>query len=166
MDIEVIRSERRRKTLSARIVDGVIQVRVPAGMPRREEEAQVQKLAARVRAKHQAGAVNLTDRAARLAKRYGLPQPTSITWATNQQQRWGSCTTGAGTIRISSRLANVPDFVLDHVIIHELAHLVHPNHSAAFHKLANVHPKAERAEGYLLAMSHGHVPNPATSRGF
>ena len=68
-------------------------------------------------------------------------------------QRWGSCTPTLGTIRISTRLAKFPDWVIDYVIAHELAHLDVPDHSDAFWELTNRYPKAERAIGYLIAKS-------------
>ena len=97
--------------------------------------------------------ISLESRARELAAKFDLPEPRSIRWAPNQKIRWGSCTTSRDEIRISSRLAELPPWVLDHVIVHELAHLVEANHSPAFHNLVNRNPKAERAEGYLLAVS-------------
>ncbi|MEO7427764.1 MAG: M48 family metallopeptidase, partial [Acidimicrobiales bacterium] len=80
-----------------------------------------------------------------------LPAPRSIQWVTNQRQRWGSCTPSASEIRISDRIAGFPDWVLDAVIVHELAHLVHLQHSAEFWALAQRYPKTERAYGFLIA---------------
>lgn len=67
--------------------------------------------------------------------------------------RWGSCTPAAGTIRLSARLARFPDWVIDYVIVHELGHLEEPGHGAAFWRLVNRYPRAERAIGYLIAKS-------------
>ena len=69
----------------------------------------------------------------------------------NQNTRWGSCTTGTGDIRISDRLAQVPDYVLDAVIVHELVHTFIPGHSGEFWRWADRAPRAERAKGYLEA---------------
>jgi hypothetical protein len=80
-----------------------------------------------------------------------LPQATTIEWVGNQDSRWGSCSTGTGTVRISDRVAAFPPWVVDYVIVHELAHLVEANHSAAFWKLVARYPKAERARGFLIA---------------
>ena len=78
---------------------------------------------------------------------------TSIRWVTNQEHRWGSCTPSSGVIRISHRLAEVPPFVLDYVIVHELAHLVEANHGSRFWALAERFPRSERARGYLMALA-------------
>jgi predicted metal-dependent hydrolase len=76
----------------------------------------------------------------------------SIRWVTNQNRRHGSCNTDSGTIRISHRIAEMPRFVQDYVIVHELAHLIEPNHSQRFWELVYQYPRAERARGYLMAV--------------
>ena len=151
--VRVIRSSKRRKTVSARMSDGVLVVRVPDWMTKDEEQAFVSKVLARFEEKWRCGHLPLEPRARELAARFGLPEPRSIKWSSRQRLRWGSCSTGSGDIRISSRLAAAPPWVLDHVIVHELAHLVVADHSPEFHALVNRNPYAERAEGYLLAMS-------------
>ena len=67
----------------------------------------------------------------------------------------GSCSFEVGEIRISSRLARVPDWVLDYVLLHELTHLVESGHGPEFHRLMARYPRAERAEGFLDAMALG-----------
>jgi predicted metal-dependent hydrolase len=67
--------------------------------------------------------------------------------------RWGSCTPSQSTIRISTRLAPFPDWVVDYVIVHELAHLEVSGHNDDFWRLVHRYPKAERAIGYLIAKS-------------
>ncbi len=157
LPIRVIRSPRRRKTAAAKILPDCIEVRVPAGMTPNAEAEMVASLVTRLERKRaaEAGGVNLAERAVKLASRYGLPHPESVTWA-EQNDRWASCTSARGTIRISTRLARVPGWVLDAVIVHELAHLSEPNHSPAFWELANRYPRQERASGFLEAMSGGH----------
>ena len=66
-----------------------------------------------------------------------------------------SCSTSDGIIRISDRLRGLPTWVLDYVIVHELAHLTHRRHDAAFYALADRYPQAERARGFLLAVDLG-----------
>ena len=151
--VRVIRSPRREKTVSARITDGVLVVRVPAWTTEEEEQALVDKVLARFAERWRCGRLPLEPRARELAARFGLPEPRSIRWSSRQRLRWGSCSTGSGDIRISSRLADAPGWVLDHVIVHELAHLVFADHSPEFRALVSRDPNAERAEGYLLALS-------------
>jgi predicted metal-dependent hydrolase len=100
----------------------------------------------------------LAARAEQLAARY-LPdhpsasQPTSVRWVENQNGRWGSCTPADGSIRISHRVREMPDWVIDYVLLHELAHLVIASHSSAFWALVARYPKCERARGYLEGVS-------------
>lgn len=152
MHVEVIRSSKRRKSVSARIVDGRIVVRMPQWMTKAQEAEYVDAMVAKLVRQHTAQRVDLTTRAVELARRYELPAPRSIRFVGNQVSRWGSCSPMSGEIRISDRVAAFPSWVLDAVIVHELAHLVEANHSPAFHALADRYPKQERAYGFLLAM--------------
>lgn len=95
--------------------------------------------------------VDLAQRAESVAARYGLKRPSRIRWVDNQQKRWGSCTPANSEVRISNRLAGEPLWVLDYVIVHELAHLDHLDHGPAFWRLVNRYPLAERARGFLMA---------------
>lgn len=151
MPVEVVRSPKRRKTISAREVGGVLRISIPGRSTKEQEARYVEEMVARMKRLHSAAKVDLADRAAVLADRHDLPVPTSIRWVDNQQSRWGSCTPVDGTIRISSRLAEMPPWVLDYVIVHELAHLEELAHNARFYALADRYPKAERARGFLIA---------------
>ncbi len=155
MPVEVVRSRRRKKTVQAVVVDGVIRVHVPAWMSSDEEATYVESLVARLDKRFRSGHVDLDARARTIARRHDLPQPTSVVWSDRQRARWGSCSTHSAEIRISQRLADWPDWVLDYVLVHELAHLVEPNHSPAFHALVDRYPLAERAKGFLIAKSLG-----------
>jgi predicted metal-dependent hydrolase len=150
LPVEVVRSARRRKTVQARILDRRIQVLVPATLSRAEEERHVAALVARLQARH-VRRDDLAARADRLATRYRLPRARSVRWSDRQQRRWGSCSVSTGDIRISTLLADAPTWVLDYVLVHELAHLEVPDHSPAFHALVARYPRAERAKGFLLA---------------
>jgi predicted metal-dependent hydrolase len=155
VNVEVIRSPRRRKTVQARRVNGVVRVTIPATMTRAEEERWVAEMLRRLERSTGVDGVDLEERAAKLADRYELPRPTSIRWVDNQELRWGSCTPVDGSIRISSKLLAEPAWVLDYVIVHELAHLVVPGHSRTFWGLVDRYPRAERARGWLMARAAG-----------
>lgn len=152
LEVDVIRSSKRRKSVSARIVDGRIVVRMPQWMTRAQEAEYVASMVAKLERQHAAKAVDLPARAAELARRYDLPRPRSIRFVGNQNGRWGSCSPASGEIRVTDRIADFPGWVLDAVLVHEMAHLVEPNHSPAFHALANRYPRQERAHGFLIAM--------------
>lgn len=163
--IEVRRSARRRRTATAYRERDTIVVLVPARVSRVEEQRLVVDLVGRVLARERRRAAPATDhdlqtRAEALAERYlsgpgGPPRPTAVRWVTNQQHRWGSCTPTTGVIRLSSRLQAMPAWVVDYVLVHELAHLLEPAHGPNFHRLVEGYPQAERAEGFLAGFLAG-----------
>jgi hypothetical protein len=149
-------------------------VLLPARMSRAEEERWIaimlERLATQERrsARRAArGDAELGRRAAELSRQYlgGVPKPTGVRWVTNQGSRWGSCTPVDGTIRLSDRLATMPGWVVDYVLVHELAHLIEIGHGPRFYRLVDVYPKAERARGYLLGVvaGAGWASEPATA---
>lgn len=156
MEVHVIRSARRKKTIAARVVDGRIEVRVPAGTPKEAEDAAVAEMKAKIHRRQRSDDGELAQRAEELNGRYlqGKAKVHSIRWVSNQRHRWGSCSPGSGEIRISDRLIGLPQYVVDAVILHELAHTIEANHSPAFWELADRAPHAERAKGFLEAMEY------------
>ncbi|GAA0627686.1 M48 family metallopeptidase [Sporichthya brevicatena] len=156
--VEVRRSTRRRSTVSAYREDGRTVVLIPARMSRADERYWVETMLARLQAQEARGRpsdAELMTRARELSNRYlgGSAVPTSVRWADNQVNRWGSCTPIDATIRLSTRLQGMPRYVVDYVLLHELAHLLVPDHSAAFWKLLEPYPRTERARGYLDGVS-------------
>ena len=161
--VEIVRSNRRRKTVQAQVVEGRIRVLVPARLSRREIDEYVHELVARLdRRRRPVDDIDLRARADTLSRRYDLPRAASVRWVGNQRTRWGSCTVQTGDIRLSDRMVGWPRFVIDYVLVHELAHLVEANHSPAFHALVDRFPQAERAVGFLLAQSYPADPDPDT----
>lgn len=164
--IDVVRSKRRKRTVQAYLRDGRIKVMVPEGLDPDRESELVDELSSRIISKATPAEVDLRERALDLAQRYRLPAPTDILWSDRQQQRWGSCSPEDGKIRISSRLAGMPGWVLDSVLVHELAHLEIPDHGPDFQALVGRYELAERAKGYLIAKSEGwEAPSNLQSSG-
>lgn len=156
-EIEVIRSPRRTRTVQARFVDGRVVVRIPARMTAAEEQAAVASIVTKLQKKSASTRISdesLEERARVLNASVlnGRARLGSIRWVSNQHTRWGSCTTATGDIRITDRLKNVPGYVLDAVIVHELTHTFIPGHGSDFWDWADRAPKAERAKGYLEAL--------------
>ncbi|WP_161971541.1 M48 family metallopeptidase [Acidipropionibacterium jensenii] len=158
------RSARRRRTLAARREGDAILVMVPDQMDPQSEQRQVDALVGKLLARenrdhHGTGPVDLTRRARALARQYIEPRVgyalglDSVRWVGNQQHRWASCTPASGQIRVSDRMIGFPPWVIDHVLIHELCHLVHANHGPAFRALAGCLPRAQEADGFLLGWS-------------
>lgn len=136
----------------------VLILQVPAGLTPEQERDWAEKLGARILAKRRKHELNsdgeLAERAQQLNDQFfeGRLRFVSVEYVTNQNGRFGSCTPSRGTIRISDRLAKMPAWVRDAVLVHELAHLESPDHSARFWALANRYPLMERARGYLMAV--------------
>lgn len=156
--IKIIRSQKRRKTVGAQLKEGQLVIRAPARMSDAELAPIIENLKQRMARKTRPVAESdevLAQRAQRLNKRYfdGKLRWQSIRYVTNQTTRYGSCTPAHGTIRISDRVASLPDWVIDYVVMHEISHLVEGNHSARFWALVNRYPLTERARGYLMALS-------------
>nr|WP_209441225.1 M48 family metallopeptidase [Streptomyces aureus] len=152
--IEVRRSARRRRTVSAYREGDRTVVLIPARMSEAEEKRWVSvmldKLAAQ-ESRRVLGDTELAERAERLSAHYfdGRARPSSVRWVTNQNTRWGSCTPAEGSIRLSHRLQGMPEYVVDYVLLHELAHLLVPGHGPRFWRLLEAYPRTERARGYL-----------------
>ena len=149
--VEIVLSTRRKKPAQAGLSDGRIRVMVPAGMDPDEEQRIVEQMTDRIVRKHTSAQVDLSTRARSLARRYSLPTPRSIEWSNRQNTRWGSCTPTEGRIRISAKVASMPAWVLDSVIIHELAHLEVADHGPRFREMVSRYELTERARGYLMA---------------
>jgi hypothetical protein len=153
MEIELVRGTPRRKHVEAVLVGDRLRVSFPRWMSIDEAQVTAQELAERMRRRTESSAIDVAARARRLARDYHLPRPRSVRWVDNMRQRWGSCTPEDGAVRVSSRLAAYPSWVLDYVLVHELAHLLAPGHDAAFWAWVDRYPHAEKAKGYLLGWS-------------
>jgi predicted metal-dependent hydrolase len=152
--VEVRRSRRRVRTVTAyREGDRTI-VSIPARFTRAQEREWVRRMLTRLadqERRRRPSDDELATRATELSARYlgGRAVPTSVTWSSNQGRRWGSCTPADGTIRISDRVRGMPRWVIDYVLLHELAHLLHAGHGPDFWATVGAYPRTERARGFL-----------------
>jgi predicted metal-dependent hydrolase len=151
MEIELVRGTRRRKHVEAVLVGDRLRVSFPRWMSVAQAQETAEELRARMQKRLDASRIDVQARARRLAREHGFPRPKTVVWSDQQQARWGSCTPDLGAIRVSSRLAAYPTWVLDYVLVHELAHLVERNHGPRFDALVDRYPLAERARGFLIA---------------
>jgi hypothetical protein len=163
--VEVRTSPRRRKTASGFWQDGRVVIVVPARLSKADRVELVEGLVQRVLAQRPYVTTSDRDlerRAAELSDEFlGGVRPQSIRWVGNQQRRWGSCTSRTGEIRISERLRFVPGWVLDAVLVHELAHLIEPTHSPRFRRLAARYPRTDEADTFLAGYTLGLESTPA-----
>lgn len=132
-------------------------VLIPAAFSPAEERRWVAQMVAKLQTREErrrrslGGDTDLMARATALSTAHldGLAEPASVRWVDNQQRRWGSCTPVDRSIRLSSRLRIMPEYVVDYVLVHELVHLIEPNHDERFWALVARYPQAERARGFL-----------------
>jgi predicted metal-dependent hydrolase len=169
--VEVRRSARRTRTVSAFWENGTAVVAIPARFTAAQESEWVRRMLEKLHRQGQrrsqhgkrrpATDAGLAAHAAELSARYfgGRAVPTSVRWVSNQNSRWGSATPSEGTIRLSAKLQHMPQWVIDYVLLHELAHLLVAGHNAAFWKLLAAYPETERARAFLEGVSF------ATARG-
>jgi len=154
----IIRSYRRKKTIQTKYRDGHLWIYIPAGMSPNDEQTWIERMTKRNERWEQKKTVKESDtwlerRAQELNKKFFDGRLTfSIKYVTNQNSRYGSCTAQTGSIRISDRVKMMPSWVQDYIIIHELAHLLYPDHSQKFWDIVNQYKYAERAKGYLIAI--------------
>lgn len=169
-DVEVRRSRRRKRTVDAHREGSTVVVNIPASMSRAQEQHWVDEMLrrleradARRRPGRSAGDADLAARAETLAAAHldaiapdgAWPRPASVRWTRPMRTRWASCTPADATIRLSERLREVPGWVLDHVLVHELVHLREPHHGPAFRRAEAAYPRSERATGYLEGLAAG-----------
>ena len=166
--VEVRISNRRKKTSEAKWVGGRIVVSLPAHLDVESRQKTIDWLVDRLLTRHRLSGLTddgLLARAIELSHRYLVgAHPASVRWVTNQTARWGSCSYYSGDIRVSHRLRVVPEWVLDSVLVHEVAHLTYPDHRRAFHELAGAYPRHKEAgvflAGYGLGLSNPSPPYP------
>ena len=156
--VEVVRSRRRRRTVSAYRDGERTVVLLPAGLRPAEEQRWVAEMLERLErreARQRPSDDALMRRARTLSRRYfdGAARPSSVRWVSNQNGRWGSCTPVDGAIRLSRRLLGMPTWVIDYVIVHELAHLIVDAHTPDFWALVERYPRTERAQGFLQGVA-------------
>lgn len=153
-EIVVLRSKRRKKSISAYRQGGRIIISIPARMSKADERSVIPEMIAKIRAQEadeSPSETMLMQRCVQLLERYA-PEiticPKSINWR-QMRERWGSCTSVDATIRISDRLKGAPDYALDYVLFHEAIHLHYFDHGPEFKAVLARFPEESRAEAYL-----------------
>jgi len=157
MELKIIRSRRRRRTVSARIIKDTLLISAPAML----SQERLDRIVADFKIKFERKKIkedldrkqSLGDIARKINEQYfeNKLKVNSIEYATDQESKYGCCNYSSGRIRISHKVGLMPDWVRDYVVIHEMAHLIEPNHSAGFWEIISRYKLAERARGYLMA---------------
>jgi predicted metal-dependent hydrolase len=161
MKVEIRRSARRRKTISAKIVDNTMILQVPSTITGAQEKEWIERMQKRLLAaleeKKRETHEELHLLAADMNATYleGKAAYSSIECSKRQKKIFGSCSVRSGRIRISSQVLRFPPWVIAYVVLHELAHLIYPDHSKKFWAIVQRYPLAEKARGFLLGYAYG-----------
>ena len=153
-EIVVLRSKRRKKSISAYRQGGRIIISIPARMSKADERSVIPEMIAKIRAQEAGDSPSetvLLNRAQELLEEFApeiTQRPNSVNWRA-MRERWGSCTSVDATIRISDRLKGAPAYALDYVLFHEAIHLHHFDHGPEFKAVLARFPEESRAEAYL-----------------
>jgi predicted metal-dependent hydrolase len=157
MEVIVKKSTKRKKTIQAKMKNGVMEVAAPADVTEKHLAEVIENFRRRFAKREKERNLNeqgqLLQRARKLNLKYfnGRLEFTTIRYSMAQSRSFGLCYPKRGAIHINGCLSKMPQWVEDYVIVHELAHLVHINHSKEFWELVHRYPKTERAIGYLMA---------------
>jgi len=157
--VEVRRSARRRRSVTAYREQGLTIVVVPQRMSRAEILPYVHDLLGRLESREKRSRPSdemLATRAAELALEYlhGRAEPASVRWVSNQRRRWGSCTPADRSIRLSDRLQGMPTYVIDYVLLHELVHLLVVDHNPQFEAWMQRYERVDEARAFLAGVDH------------
>ena len=158
MEVKVNFSQKRIRTIGAKMVGDTMHINAPAGIPQERLQRVIDKFKIRFEKQKLRQELNKTPEtlqeiAQRLNNQYfsGKLEIKSIEYSVNQDRIFGICNHRTKNIKISYRLKEMPDWVRNYVIIHELAHIIEPNHGENFWNIVNRYSLSERARGYLLA---------------
>lgn len=159
MEIKVTRSKRRLRTVSARLVDKTLLVSAPLML----SQERLDKIVANFREKFARKIIkdglgrsdDLAKRASRINERYfgNKLKLNSIEYVAHQNCKFGCCNYQTASIRISHKIGLMPEWVRDYVVLHEMAHLLEPNHSRAFWEIVSRYKLTEKAKGFLMGTS-------------
>ncbi|MFC0581359.1 SprT-like domain-containing protein [Micrococcoides hystricis] len=157
--VKVVRSARRRKTISANWEDGLIRLQIPATLSKDEELRWAERMVTKLHRRSGAtdfGQEQLENLAAELNERYfdGAATPSEVVFSSRQNTLWGSCSRRSRKIRLNQDLARMPQWVLEGVLVHELAHLLEPNHGPRFKALEARYERIKEVHAFLAGVSH------------
>ena len=159
VELTIVVQRKRVKHLNARLHGTTVNVSVPYHATREEVERAIPELTRTLLRRAWASRVNREEDAVALARKVAVrfprpPEIRDVAFVTTQSSRWGSYSPASGTIRLNAVLREMPRWVLEAVVAHELAHAVHLRHSDPFWALVRrVCPDTDRANAFLEGVS-------------
>ena len=153
LELTVVR--KRVKNINARLHGKTLAVSAPHRVSVRELDETILELARKLVRRSRADILNSDGGAEAIARKVAArflepPEVAEVRFVTNQTAQWGSYSPQTGIVRLNAALRQMPPWVLEAVVAHELAHTFHLDHSPAFWELArSVCPKTDRARAFL-----------------
>jgi predicted metal-dependent hydrolase len=147
------------KNINARLRDTTLSVSAPLNVSQATLDQAIPDLARRLVRRIRARQINAEDDALALAHKVAERFPTKpivaqVQFVTTQEARWGSYSSASRAIRLNAALREMPRWVLEAVVAHELVHVFHQNHGPEFWKLLrHVYPDVDRADAFLAGVS-------------
>jgi len=157
MEVKITRSRRRKRWVGARLVNDLLLINAPLALSQEHLDKIISDFKlkfARQKLRNELDKdKNLLDLSSALNRQYfdNKLKIVSIEYSTNQNSRFGCCNYRTAKIRISHKIGLMPKWVRKYVLMHEMAHLIEPNHSRAFWDIVSRYKLTERARGYLMA---------------
>jgi len=157
MEVKIIRSQRRKRSVGARLVNDLLLISAPLSLSQDKLDEIIGDFKlkfSRQKLKNELGKEkNLLNLAKILNKQYFNNQLKikGIEYSINQNSRFGCCNYHTAKILISHKIGLMPKWVRKYVLVHEMAHLIEPNHGRVFWEIVGRYKLAERARGYLMA---------------
>jgi predicted metal-dependent hydrolase len=156
--LDLVVTRKRVRHVNARLHGSSLLVSAPFHLAAAEVERAVGELARTLLRRRRAREINgngdLAALAGRVAARFpSPPRVAEVVLSTTQHARWGSYSAATGTVRLHAGLRQMPPWVLEAVIAHELAHVFVRDHSPAFWALLRaVCPDTDRARAFLAGV--------------
>lgn len=147
------------KNVNARLRDSVLSISAPLDAPQALLDDLIPDMARQLVRRARAREVNAEQDAVMVAHRVAArfpnkPEIADVQFVTTQKKRWGTYSPTTGAIRLHAALREMPLWVLEAVVAHELAHVIHQDHSPAFWELLDkVCPEHDRATIFLAGVT-------------
>lgn len=157
--LRLVVERKRVRHINARLRQETLFVSAPAGVSQQTLDQVVPDLARRLVRRIHARKVNTEADALAIVRKVAArfpsrPEVAHVEFVTTQMSRWGSYSSRTRTIRLHAALCDMPRWVLESVVAHELAHVTHLDHGPAFWALVkSIDPDCDRADGFLNGVS-------------
>jgi predicted metal-dependent hydrolase len=157
--LQVVIERKRVRHINARLRRQTLFVSAPPQVEQQFLDRVVADLARKLIRRVHANKVNAAEDALALVRKVAArfpnrPEVAHVEFVATQMSRWGSYSSRTRTIRLHAALCDMPRWVLESVVAHELAHVMHLHHGPEFWALVHsVDPDCDRADGFLNGVS-------------